>query len=313
MSGDKKRMESKELVSIVMPSYKRDRLLVERAIKSLIEQTYGNIEIIIVDDNAREDLSCYRQQLEKMVLELDDERIIYIQNKKNLGGAGARNEGIKVCTGKYVTFLDDDDVYLPEKVEKQLEFMLENSLDVCFGKLNIYNENDKLIDVREHDIKSFELDFLRRYHLTKQITGTPTFMIKKQVLTDVGGFDVVPMGQEYYLMYKMLQGDYKFGYYNQCHIKAYRTKAEAISTGKNKISGEKALYKFKKTSFKILKLGEKRYVRCRHYAVMAMAYKRNKKYVKALWSLFVSVMCAPITAIKEAFALKKRKKESQDV
>lgn len=301
-----------EKVSIIMPSYKRERAMVERAVKSLLNQTYTDVEVVLIDDNAKPELTEYRKQLEEMVSELADSRVVYLQNEKNLGGAGARNEGIKVCSGEYVTFLDDDDLYLPEKVEKQLAFVLDNSLDVCFGKLCIYNEDDKLIDVRTHEINDFSVENLRKYHLTKQITGTPTFMIKRKVLQDIGGFDIVPMGQEYYLMQKALQGDYKFGYYPDCYIMAYRTKAEAISTGKNKISGEKALYKFKKSFFKTLSLSERRYVRCRHYAVMAMAYKRNKKYFKAVCSLFVSVMCSPFTALKEAFALKKRKKENDN-
>ena len=144
-------------VSIIMPSYKRERSLVERAVKSVLLQTYPKIEIVLVDDNAREDLSKYRADLEKMVSDLNDNRIVFIQNAENLGGSGARNEGIKIATGEYVTFLDDDDVYLPQKVEKQLEFMLSNSLDVCFGKLNLYNEEDKLIDVREHNITDFSV------------------------------------------------------------------------------------------------------------------------------------------------------------
>ena len=205
-------------VSIIIPSYKRDRQMVERAVLSLINQTYKNVEIVLIDDNAREDLKEYREGLKNLVKDLNEERLIYVENAKNLGGAGARNEGIKVASGEYVTFLDDDDLYLPEKVEKQLEFMLKNSLDVCFGKLNIYNEEDKLIDVREHDIKSFDIEYLQKYHLTRQITGTPTFMMKKKVLEEIGGFEIVPMGQEYYLMQKMLQKGYAFGYFNECYI-----------------------------------------------------------------------------------------------
>lgn len=298
-------------VSIIMPSFKRDRQMVERAVKSLLNQTYENIEIILIDDNAGFKYAEFRSQIKALVKELSSDKIVYVENQENLGGAGARNEGIKLATGEYITFLDDDDLYLPEKVEKQLEFMQKNGLDVCFSKLNIYNEHDKLIDVREHDIKSFDLEFLRRYHLTKQITGTITFMMKKEVLESVGGFDIVPMGQEYYLMQKILQKNYVFGYFKDCLVKMYRTKAEAISTGKNKIPGEKALYKFKKGFFKTLNLKERQYVKCRHYAVMAVAYKRNKMYLKSIGALFVSVMCAPFTVIKEAFALNKRKKGSK--
>lgn len=299
------------LVSVIIPSYKRERSLVERAVMSVLKQTYEKIEVVLVDDNASEGLIGYRNCVAEMVKEIDDQRLIYIQNETNLGGSGARNEGIKACSGEYVTFLDDDDEYLPEKVEKQLQFMVENSLDVSFSKLNIYNEEDKLIDVREHNISDFSPEYLRRYHLTKQITGTPTFMVKRQILLDIGGFEIVPMGQEFYLMQKLLQQDYKFGYFPECYIKAYRTKAEAISTGKNKISGENAVYKYKKTFFGILNFSERQYIRCRHYAVMAEAYKRNKKYFKSLCSLFVSILCSPLTAIKEAIALAKRKKNCQ--
>lgn len=293
-----------------MPSYKRHSNMVIRALRSLLCQTYKNIEIVLVDDNAKAELNGYRTELEQAVRDLNDQRIVYIQNAENLGGAGARNEGIKVAKGEYVTFLDDDDEYLPEKVEKQLQFMLENDLDMSFTKLNIFNGEGKLIDVREHDIKSFDKNALQRYHLTKQITGTPTFMMKRSVLVDIGGFEIVPMGQEYYLMNKILLGDYKLGYFPECYVKAYRTDAEAISTGKSKITGEKSLYKYKKQFFNILSLKERRYVRCRHYAVMAVAYKRNKKYIRMLWMLFVATACAPITAVKEAVNLQKRKKEN---
>ena len=296
------------LVSVIVPSYKRHRDLVERAIGSLLEQTYQNIEIVLIDDNARDDLQSYRKELETMVAELHDDRICYIQNKENLGGAGARNAGLQQAKGEYITFLDDDDVYLPEKIEKQLAFMLENKLDVSFTKLNIYNENDVLIDVRSHDgIESFELEYLRRYHLTKQITGTPTFMMKKEVLVAVGGFEVVPVGQEFYLMQKVLQKDFVLGYYPECDVKAYRTEAETISNGKNKVAGQLALYSYKKQFFSMLSLSEKQYIRCRHYAVMAVSYKRDKQHLKALMQLFISVMCSPLLAVKEALALQKRK------
>ena len=298
-------------VSVIMPSYKRHKELVGRAIASLLNQTYSNLEIVLVDDNAREDLKDYRKELEELVSELNDSKILYLQNQENLGGAGSRNEGVKIATGDYITFLDDDDEYLSEKVEKQLAFMNDNELDMSFSKLCIYNENDKLIDIREHDIKSFDSEYLKRYHLTKQITGTPTFMMKRNVFIEIGGFEIVAMGQEYFLMQKILWGNYKLGYFPECYVKAYRTDAEAISNGKNKISGEKNLYKFKKKFFNILSMKERRYVRCRHYAVMAVAYKRNKKYISAIWMLFVAVLSAPIVAVKEALGLQKRKKENK--
>lgn len=295
-----------ELVSIVIPSYKRSAQLVGRAVQSVLKQTYNKIQVVLVDDNAEPELLSYREEVSSLVNTLCDTRILYIQNKENLGGAGARNVGIQAAAGEYITFLDDDDEYLPLKIEKQLAFMKENDLDVCFGKLCIYNKSGKIVDVRKHDLASFDKNYLMKYHLQKQITGTPTFMMKKKVLEEVGGFDLVPMGQEYYLMQKILQTENRLGYFDECYVKAYRTPLEAISIGKKKISGEKMLYANKKRFFHLLNGKEKRYVRCRHYAVMSVAYKRNKKYFRALWYLLAAVICNPITAIKEAIGLRKR-------
>ena len=302
-------MSSEIKVSIIVPSYKRDTKTVGRALNSLLSQTYQNIEIIVVDDNARPELSDYREQLRAYVAELNDPRIRYFANEENLGGSLSRNVGITNCTGEFVTFLDDDDRYLPEKVERQLKFTVENDLDMSFTDLAIYNEKEVLIDYRNYlGLNSFTKEDLFRYHLTKQITGTPTFLIKRSVLEKINGFDDVKMGQEYYLMVKLIQSGCKIGYMQGSDIVAYRDGSEAISTGPNKISGERKLYHFKKNYFSLLTLSERRYVRCRHYAVMAVAYKRNKKYFQAAYYLSVSVLCAPILALKEANTLLKKRK-----
>ena len=300
------------LVSIIMPTYKRNPDLVGRAIKSLINQTYSNIEILVVDDNAKVGLELYRENINKLINDLSDPRIKYIKNENNLGGALSRNEGIFACSGNYVTFLDDDDEYENNKVEEQLEFIVKNDLDMCFSDLSIYNENGELIDYRKHDdIKNFNNEYLFKYHLTKQITGTPTFMIKKDFLIEIGGFDNAIMGQEFYLMSKIILANKKIGYFPKSNIKAYRYDIEAISTGPNKIKGQKILYEYKKSYFKMLTFKEKNYIKCRHYAVMAVAFKRNKKFIKCLLNLFLAVITNPFLSLKEAIGLNKRKKENK--
>ncbi len=305
-------MEDFGLVSIIVPTYKRHKEMVNRAILSLINQTYKNIEIVLVDDNARPDLREYRQEIEAMVLDINDDRIKLVQNESNLGGAGSRNNGARVARGIYITFLDDDDMYLSEKIEHQVKYIYEQGCDMCFTNLNLYNEKDELIDVRSHnDVESFDNTYLMKYHLTKQITGTPTFMLKKELFDKIGGFEIVPMGQEYYLMYKIIKSNAKICYLNCCDIKAYRYDIEAISTGKDKIPGERKLYKFKKSNFKLLSLKERRYTRCRHNAVMGIAYKRNKKYIRCMLYLMYAIIVSPFDAIREVSNLNKRKKEAK--
>ena len=302
MKGRKTSMINAPLVSVIIPTYKRDVELLNRAIQSVLNQTYKNIEIIIVDDNGNPELFDYRENINKYFSFLSSNKNIkLIVNDCNLGGALARNKGILEAKGTLITFLDDDDYYLSNKVLNQVNFMLKNSLNCSFTDLYIYNEKDELIDVRERtDIESFEVDYLWRYHLTKTISGTETFMATKELLLNVGCFDDVPMGQEFYLMCKILNySNLRIGYYQSNDIKAYRTDDESISNSPNKIPGEKKLYKFRKGYFYLLSRSERRYIKCRHRAVMAVSYKRRKNTLLYLLFLIAAFFSDPCLCYKE--------------
>jgi len=300
----------KDLVSVIIPTYKRDCDLLKRAIDSVFNQTYKNIEVIVVEDNAGAVLKSYRTKNIKMLESISQKHkaLKIVLNKVNLGGALSRNEGIKNACGKFVTFLDDDDEFCQDKIKNQIQFMLNHELNCSFTDLSIYNEYGKLIDRRiRNDIKSFDKKNLIKYHLTKMITGTETFMVARDLLINIGGFDDAIMGQEFFLMYKILNYEnLKIGYFESDDIKAYRTDAEAISTGPNKIKGEKLIYDFKKEHFNLLNHKEKNYVKCRHRAVMAVAYFRNKRYIKGSLLLLFSFITNPFTSINEAIKLKNR-------
>lgn len=105
-----------DLVSIIMPSYNTAQFISE-TIKSVLAQTYTNWELIIVDD-------CSTDNTDKVVNSfLTDERIRYLKNKKNSGAAVSRNYALREARGKWIAFLDSDDLWLPEKLEKQIAFM----------------------------------------------------------------------------------------------------------------------------------------------------------------------------------------------
>ncbi len=295
-------------VSVIVPSYKRPKELFARAIESLLAQTYENIEIVVVDDNAKPEHTAYRAALSAYIRGLNNEKIRYVQNAENLGGAESRNVGIRHSTGEYITFLDDDDRYLKNKVKNQLEFMLENDLDMSFTNIVICNGEEKVVDFREHSgIKSFDNDTLLRYHLTRQITATNTFMYRREALLKIGGFVNVPVGQEYYLMYNTIKGGLKIGYLNDNGMILYREGQECISNGANKLKGEMNVYEFKKKEFGVLSRGERMYVRFRHHAVLVVIYLRYKKYLKAAGQAFVAFFCSPIDAVKEFFSFFKKR------
>lgn len=288
-------------VSVIIPSYKREAKILKRAIETVISQTYDNVEVVVVDDNAGELLKQYRQNIEEMMKDYAHHpKVIYKQNQENLGGALARNEGIASATGDYITFLDDDDVYLPNKVNNQLKYMLANDLDMSFTDLRIHNEDDILTDFREYSmIKSFDNKELLRYHLTRHITGTNTFMYKSEFLRKIGGFRQAKVGQEFYLMMRTIEGNGKIGYLKEQDVILYRHRGECISTGANKIPGEKDLYKYKQEYFSQLSKQDQRFIKFRHYVVLAVACKRNKRYVEAIKYGLQAVVSSPLDTFIE--------------
>ena len=113
---------NKPLVSVITPTYKRSDMLL-RAIESVLNQTYENVQMVIVDDNDP-DTEWRAATMEKMSRFATDARIKYVCHEKNMNGSVARNTGIREADGEIVCFLDDDDWFLPEKIEIQVEYLL---------------------------------------------------------------------------------------------------------------------------------------------------------------------------------------------
>jgi glycosyltransferase involved in cell wall biosynthesis len=127
-------VKNQPLVSIIIPAYNAEKYI-ERSIDSALRQTYKNIEIIVVDDGSTDKTA--------EVLKLyNDPRIVY-RYQKNQNQSVARNNGIAISKGEYVTFLDTDDIYLPEKVEKSVDFFCQNpsySIAYC-NVLHFFSQN----------------------------------------------------------------------------------------------------------------------------------------------------------------------------
>ena len=287
------------LVSVVVATYRRDAEL-RAALESLAQQTCLDFEIVLVDDNGCEEWNAkvsgivanFREQHPTVAFK-------YIVNSPNQGSAKTRNIGIESSEAEFVTFLDDDDVYLPEKLSKQVEFMKLQECDYSVTDLFLYSESDKLIDKRVRNyITDTSPEALLEYHLKYHITGTDTMMFRKEYLVKIGGFAPINVGDEFYLMQRAIEGGGKFGYLPGCEIKAYvHTGEGGLSSGDGKIKGENDLYEYKNTFFGRLKSKDVRYIKMRHYAVIAFANIRMKKYFKFLLLGFKSFLCSPVQCI----------------
>lgn len=115
-------MGVKPTVSVIIPTYNRAHLI-ERAIQSVLNQTYQNFEVIIVDDGSIDNT-------EEVVKKIHDNRVYYYKHDKNKGGSAARNTGISLAKGEYIAFQDSDDEWLPEKLSQQINIIKSLSVDV---------------------------------------------------------------------------------------------------------------------------------------------------------------------------------------
>lgn len=118
-----------DLVSIIMPSY-NTAAYISDSIRSILAQTYSDWELIIVDDCSTDDSA-------EVIRSFDDPRIILLENEKNSGAALSRNYALREAKGRWIAFLDSDDVWLPEKLEKQLSFMKDNGYAFTFTDYRI--------------------------------------------------------------------------------------------------------------------------------------------------------------------------------
>ena len=126
--------EQGELVSIIMPSY-NSAAFIKKTIQSVINQTYENWELIIVDD-------CSTDNTELVITEINDPRIKFFKNEKNSGAAVSRNKAIREASGKWIAFLDSDDLWLPQKLDKQISFMKKNGYHFSYTNYIEINEDD---------------------------------------------------------------------------------------------------------------------------------------------------------------------------
>jgi glycosyltransferase involved in cell wall biosynthesis len=165
-------------VSVVIPSYNRED--VKEAVKSALNQTVKEIEVIVVDDHSEVPVSNHLSDIE-------DQRLKIIRHEENRGGSAARNTGIEESKGQYIAFLDDDDKWKEEKLEKQLEKMnqLPGDYIACYTKV-IYS-SDRKEEVVGSEVEG---DFTEELLKTK-IEGAfgSSLLVERKIVEKIGGFD----------------------------------------------------------------------------------------------------------------------------
>lgn len=196
---------SEPLVTAVITTYKRKPEVVKRALNSIIEQTYNNIEIFVINDCPADKKLV--KELRKMIVESSrNRRVNYIVVENNGGACKARNIAIEKATGKYFACLDDDDEWLPEKIELQVQ-ALEKQKGAAIAYCNaILRYVDQGKDVTRFVERQKEGDIYFE-QIEKNNIGSCSFpMFRTDVLKEVGGFDInMPALQDWELYLRVLK------------------------------------------------------------------------------------------------------------
>lgn len=127
------------LVSIIMPSWNTGKFIAE-SIHSVIDQTYTNWELLIVDD-------CSSDNTDEIVDSFQDNRIKYFKNEKNFGAAVTRNRAMREARGEWIAFLDSDDLWMPQKLEHQIRFMEKHGIVFSYHNFEKMDENSRPLHV----------------------------------------------------------------------------------------------------------------------------------------------------------------------
>lgn len=178
-------MYQKGLVSVIIPTYRRTATLA-RAIKSVVHQTYNNIEVLVVDDNEPGDE--YSKEVKNLIANLNYPQVHLVTQQKHKNGAAARNAGIRVAKGQYISFLDDDDLWYPNKLERQVEVLSQKDKTVGgVSSIKIFFKRDTLTHISEKwetkPTQSFDI-------LSKRLNiQTCTVLLRRECLDDTGYFN----------------------------------------------------------------------------------------------------------------------------
>lgn len=221
-------------VSAVITTHKRQPQVVERALNSVLSQTYPNMEVIVVDDSPEEFES--REQV-KQTAERYGAR--YIPHSTCRGACAARNTGLAAASGEFIAFLDDDDTWFPEKIEKQLRAFTDEAALVYCGN-NIYDETTGKTGQRKAAAhRGMVYDKL----IAGNFIGSTSFpLIRRACLLEIGGFDVQMQSAQDMDVWLRLAEKYPVEYVDEPLVCYYVHEGDQISKNyKKRISGQERL------------------------------------------------------------------------
>lgn len=209
------------LISIIMSIYNEQEEWIRKSIESILEQTWKNIEFIIVNDNPENEMGkmIINEYIEK------DTRIQLIENERNVGLARSLNRAWQKAKGSYIARMDADDISFPERLEKEIYYLERNGLDMVSSNRIILSEQEDGNEYGGEMPEGRNAELLLPYG---DIIVHPSVLLKKSVLVDLNGYRNLVPAEDYDLWLRMLSSGYKIGILDEPLI-YYRMRGNGIS------------------------------------------------------------------------------------
>jgi glycosyltransferase involved in cell wall biosynthesis len=197
-------MEPRPLISVIMPTYNRAHTL-PRAIRSVLAQTWENLELIIADDGSADNTR-------QLIAEIPDRRLRYLRNDVNRGAAAARNLGLSHARGHFIAFQDSDDEWLLDKLTLQMEALRshDGAYGATFGGKLLYGRNpagrfgDGLSDYRPHKAQSVRSGRITSQLLSQNLISPQALLVRSDVVRAAGPFDErLPNNEDWEFMLRL--------------------------------------------------------------------------------------------------------------
>ena len=230
-------MVKKKDVTVIMPYYKKIKYF-QRTYSSLLNQTYKNFKVILIyDDKDTSELIKIKKIIKK-------KNFKFIINKKNIGPGGSRNKAIELVKTKYIAFLDCDDLWKKNKLEKQLNFMKNNKISFSHTSYNIINEKNNVIKKMSAKKKTTYNELLKSCDI-----GLSTVIIEKKILNNFR-FPNLRTKEDYTLWLKIAKSNSKIFGFN-LFLSSWRKSNNSISRNilQKILDAFRVYYKFEKNSF----------------------------------------------------------------
>ena len=209
------------MISVIIPAYNRENTI-QNSIYSVLNQSMQDFEIIVVDDSSTD-------KTREKVMEICDGRIHYFRTSKNLGAAGARNEGLDRAKGEYIAFHDSDDIMKKDKLESELHFLETNKYDAVYSQLERFDLDGQFLGIQPincHTCKSLDETYM--YFLWEGRVWTQTLFAKRECFAEIRFDETMRCNEDWEISLRLAQR-YRIGFIEKPLTKAY-VQINSIST-----------------------------------------------------------------------------------